>query len=100
MKRITFTICAAAFLFTACNNEKKTNEEKTATSDTTKMEEKKSEAYTMPDSATMMKNWQAYMTPGKEHEMLAKSNGKWSSDVTWWQAPGAPPQKSKGTMIK
>lgn len=101
MKRISLTICAAAFLFAACNNEKKTDEETTTkSSDTaTKTEEKKPETYTMPDSATMMKNWQAYMTPGKEHEMLAKSDGKWSSEVTWWESPGAPAQKSTGTMV-
>lgn len=41
-----------------------------------------------------MKAWQAYMTPGKPHEMLAKMNGTWTGEVTNWMAPGAPPVKS------
>jgi hypothetical protein len=53
----------------------------------------------MPDSATMAKNWQAYMTPGDVHKMLAKWNGTWNSDITMWMQPGAPEQKNKGTMV-
>jgi len=44
-----------------------------------------------------MKAWQAYMTPGEPHKMLAKSSGTWNEDVTMWMAPGAPPEKSKST---
>lgn len=43
----------------------------------------------------MMKAWQAYMTPGDVHKMIAKSDGTWNSDVTVWMTPGAPPEKSK-----
>lgn len=35
------------------------------------------------DSASMMKAWQAYMTPGEEHKMLAKSNGSWKEEITF-----------------
>ena len=66
---------------------------------TDKMDEKKPEAMTMPDSATMMKNWQEYMTPGDVHKMLAKSNGTWKGEVTMWMYPGAPEQKSKSTSV-
>lgn len=44
-----------------------------------------------------MKAWQAYMTPGEPHKMLAKSNGLWNEEVTSWMAPGAAPEKSKAT---
>jgi hypothetical protein len=109
MKRITLAICTATFLFVACSDDKKT-EDKTASdtssdSSTTKMDkmdkmdEKKPEAYTMPDSATMMKNWEMCMTPGKEHAMLAKSNGTWTAEVTNWMDPSKPPIKSKATTI-
>ena len=81
MKKIIITICSTAFLFFACTNSK--------TGDETKTEEKTSAEITAasatgdvkkemppaPDSATMMKNWQAYMTPGDVHKMLAKGNG-------------------------
>ncbi|ALL08280.1 hypothetical protein AQ505_24060 [Pedobacter sp. PACM 27299] len=43
----------------------------------------------------MMKAWQAYMTPGDVHKMIANDDGKWDGEVTMWMAPGAPPTKSK-----
>ena len=100
MKRITLTLCSALLLF-ACNNDKK-NEENKTDKDTTKMastEVKKEEAMTMPDSATMMKNWQEYMTPGDMHKMIAKWDGTWNGDITMWMYPGAPEQKMKGTAV-
>lgn len=44
-----------------------------------------------------MKKWEAFMTPGDIHKMLAKSAGEWTSETTMWMAPGAPPTKSSGT---
>ena len=46
-----------------------------------------------------MKAWMAYMTPGSVHEMLAKSNGEWTGDITMWMSPDAPPTKSTGTSV-
>ncbi|HEY6062379.1 MAG TPA: DUF1579 domain-containing protein [Chitinophagaceae bacterium] len=100
MKQITLTICAA-LLFFACNNEKKTdkgNTDKDSTKTTT-TDGKMNETASMPDSATQMKNWQAYMTPGDMHAMLAKSNGTWTTEVTMWETPGAPPSTSTGTAV-
>jgi hypothetical protein len=51
------------------------------------------------DSATMMKNWQAYMTPGEPHKMMAKFNGTWNGDITMWMAPGAEPIKNTGVAV-
>jgi hypothetical protein len=107
MKRLTFAVCAAAFLFVACNNEEKKPDDGTDKKmDTSgkmekmdKMDEKKPEAMVMPDSATMMKNWEMCMTPGKEHAMLAKSNGTWTTEVTTWMDPAKPPMTSKGTTV-
>jgi hypothetical protein len=105
MKQKLLFICAATFLFVACNNDEKKPDE-TKSGDSTgktekmdKMDEKKPEAMTMPDSATMMKNWQAYMTPGDVHKMMAKWDGTWNGDVTMWMYPGAPEQKSKSTAV-
>jgi hypothetical protein len=47
-----------------------------------------------PEQAAMMKKWEAYMTPGEIHTMLAKSNGEWKEDITMWMDPTAPPTKS------
>lgn len=49
-----------------------------------------------PDSVAM-KNWMKYMTPGKEHAMMASWDGVWTGDVTMWMTPGAPPSKSTST---
>lgn len=51
----------------------------------------------MPDSATQMKNWMDYMTPGKEHAMMAKWDGTWSGNVQLWMAPGTEAMVSTGT---
>ena len=76
-------------------------EGKTGTATDTKMDVKETpkEAMTMPDSATMMKNWQDYMTPGDVHKMMAKWDGTWTGEVTMWMYPGAAEQKSTSTAV-
>ncbi len=100
MKQITLTLCAATILLFACNDKKKTDEGKSATTDT-KMDLKETpkEAMAMPDSATMAKNWQAYMTPGDVHKMMASWDGTWNSDITMWMQPGAPEEKTTSTAV-
>jgi Protein of unknown function (DUF1579) len=101
MKRFIVTLCGAAILFSACNNSKKSDEGKTdkPADSSAKMDETKPSTMTMPDSATMMKNWQDYMTPGDVHKMMAKWDGTWNGDVTMWMAPGVPEQKSSSTSV-
>lgn len=46
----------------------------------------------------MMAKWLATIEPGPEHELLAKSVGKWNTTTRIWMAgPGTPPMESKGT---
>lgn len=99
MKQKLLAICAAALLFAACNNEKKGGDKEKAADSTGKTSDNKSATMNMPDSATMMKNWQEYMTPGDIHKMLAKADGEWNGEVTMWMYPGAPEQKSKSTAV-
>ena len=100
MKQITLTLCAAAMLLFACNDKKKTDEGKKETTETkTDGADAKKEAMAMPDYATMMKNWQEYMTPGDMHKMMAKWDGTWNGEVTMWTVPGAPEQKSTSTAV-
>ena len=74
MKRFTITICGAlVFLINA-------------------------HAQTV-DSATMMKNWTDYMTPGNVHKMMASWDGTWNGEVTMWMAPGQPPMQSTSVTI-
>ena len=50
-----------------------------------------------PEEQAMMQKWQAFMTPGEPHKLLAAKAGSWSTKVTMWPAPGAPPSTSDGT---
>ena len=45
-----------------------------------------------------MKAWQAYMTPGDVHKMIAESDGSWNEEVTMWMTPDAAPTKSTATV--
>ena len=93
MKRITLLFCATAFLFTACNDEKKTDEVK---KDTGEVNEKE---WIPVDTATAMKAWMDYATPGESHKMMAASDGTWEGEATTWMAMGAPPTISKTTTV-
>lgn len=46
-----------------------------------------------------MKAWETYMTPGDVHKMIAKWDGKWKEDLTFWMQPGAAPTKSTATCV-
>lgn len=45
------------------------------------------------------KAWMEYMTPGKYHEMMAKSVGEWKTVTKWWMDPSAEPMVSEGTAV-
>lgn len=44
-----------------------------------------------------MKAWQAYMTPGEMHKMLAAFDGEWNVEGKMWMDPKAQPVTTKGT---
>ncbi|HEV7781865.1 MAG TPA: DUF1579 domain-containing protein [Chitinophagaceae bacterium] len=98
MKKITLMICAAAFLFAACNSkkdeDKKTGETSKETTNEAKTEDK---AWVPVDSAMMEKVWKENMTVGEQHKLLAKTSGNWTGDVSMWMGEGAPPVKSTTT---
>jgi len=48
-----------------------------------------------PEQKAQMEAWTKAMTPGAEHQTLAKAVGTWNATVTMWEAPGAPPQTSQ-----
>jgi hypothetical protein len=100
MKRMTIAFCAAAFLF-ACNADDKkaadakAEEAKVAAMTTNTTTEKK--AWIPVDSATAMQKMWEVGTPGKEHAMLAKSDGKWDAEMTMWMEEGSAPQVTKSS---
>jgi hypothetical protein len=102
MKKTLLTMAISVLLLTACNNDKKADDTKKdgTTSETARTEgDAKKEEMAPPDSATMMKNWQAYSTPGDVHKMMAKWDGTWAGEMTSWMMEGAPPEKAKLTTV-
>ena len=101
MKRITLTICAAAFLLASCKDETKTEEpiKADATVSSTEDAKPKEEAWVAVDDSTATKNYIAYATPGEPHKMIAKSNGTWNGEITMWPTADAPPSTSTATMV-
>ena len=47
----------------------------------------------LPDSATVVAN----MTPGEKHKELAVSEGRWATEMIFWEYDGAKPAISRGT---
>jgi hypothetical protein len=51
------------------------------------------------DMDAQEKAWMEYMTPGKYHEMMAKSVGEWKTVTKWWMDPSAEPVVTEGTAV-
>lgn len=96
MKKLLLLLCMGSFLL-ACNSDKTKDDTKVETEKKTE-ETSTTEPKPMPDSATMMKNWQEYATPSDMHKMMAAWDGNWEGEVTMWM-PGSPEQKSKSTSV-
>jgi hypothetical protein len=47
-----------------------------------------------PDKDAEMKAWMAYMTPGNEHQQMAKTVGEWKATTKMWMDPSQPPTVS------
>ncbi len=95
MKTFTIIYLITTFFFLmACNdlsiNGKSADSIRLASDDKTQIK---------IDSAGAMKAWMDFKTPGALHKMLAKANGQWKEEITTWEAPGAPPQKTTGTCV-
>jgi hypothetical protein len=109
MRKLFFTLASASFLFVSCNNDAKVevkSDTATANMDTMSHSGKMSSSdtgasmdHSTMDSATMMKNWMAYMTPGEVHKMMSGATGTWTADVSMWQNPNGPAEQSKATCV-
>ncbi|MBK7884987.1 MAG: DUF1579 domain-containing protein [Chitinophagaceae bacterium] len=117
MKKIILAFCTSTMFLFACNSggensttvkdssaTSTTTVEKTTTPATAEPEKKDtspaaSTPMTLPDSATMMKNMEAYMTVGDVHKMMASWNGNWNAEVIGWNPfkPDAPADTNKAT---
>jgi Protein of unknown function (DUF1579) len=104
MKHKFLAICAAAFLFTSCNNEKtegETSSKDSSGKDTKmeKMEDNAKKEWVPYDTAQENKAWMESMTLGEPHKMLAKGAGTWNADMTMWMTNGEPPMKMTATSV-
>lgn len=96
MKKVLFVLFTLS-LVTGCNTNKDGGIE-ARNSDSTAAA-KTNDEWVPVDSATAMKTMMEAGTPGKEHAMLAKSDGKWTAETTMWMEPGAPPITAKSKAI-
>lgn len=96
MKRIPFFSGATLMLlFIACGDPaEKKPEEASATETLTDAATAET-----PDSATMMKNWEVYMTPGPMHQMMASWEGTWEGQSSIWEGPDKPMQNYALTTV-
>ena len=99
MRKITFLFAAAVVFMAACNNSTEHADAKADSTSGNAVKGTKAPA-AMPDSATMAKAREAFMTPGEMHKWMEKTNGNWEADITLWTAPGVPPSKTKGSMTQ
>jgi hypothetical protein len=101
MKPTTLLFAGLLLTLFACKNPKpdlsvKVDGTDTASLDTTRdMDKADVVEY---DSATMMKAWQDFMTPGDMHKWLAKWDGTWTGEVTSYMGAEGQPSKSTATM--
>ncbi|KOP35862.1 DUF1579 domain-containing protein [Flavobacterium sp. WLB] len=92
MKKVTTTLVIIALCFISCKKEVKTEVDTPKDLDSIKTEEPAAEAPV--DSASQMKAWQAYSTPGAPHKLMTDEVGTWNCEMTFWHEPNGKPEKS------
>ena len=102
MKKTMAVFCTAAITLIACNsatNSNSTTSDSTNTAAVTNIKTSSTDEKWVPvDSATEMKAWMDYSTPGESHKALAKSDGSWNGEVTMWHSADGAPMSSKATI--
>jgi len=99
MKRTAFALSAFLIVVTACNDAAETKTDPGTTKEEPKKEETVKDLTPAPmDSAAMMKSWADFKTPGDMHKWMAKTDGRWTGEVSHWIDPAAPPTKSMAAM--
>jgi hypothetical protein len=86
MKKLNVIYIGVLALAIACNSEKKE-----AVNDDVKVDSPSSAtAVKKVDTAALNKAWADYMTPNEAHKMLAKANGKWDAEISFYYNPDTP----------
>jgi hypothetical protein len=84
MKKLNLFLGMSLLFAVACNSEKKSTAADTSEAKTLDTAAK------AVDTAAMNKAWADYMTPGDSHKMLAKANGKWNAEISFYYNPDSP----------
>src|SRR5690606_29664745 len=98
MKKIILAVSVLSLCFASCKNETKEameTENEMVTDTIVKTESETPEV--LMDSVAMEKAWEAYMTPGEPHKMMAAEEGKWNNEMTFWMGAGGEPTKATST---
>ena len=101
MKRVNNFFCIALLcIFAACNDastgSETTKKDSTASSSTSNAAVA-DETPTLKDTAALHQAMMTLGMPGEQHAALAKDNGVWTAEMTYWETPDAPPMKITGT---
>lgn len=98
MKPLTICLFSLLLVIAACNDTA------TETAEASKTDTPASTASATPapppqlDSATRAQNWQAYITPGDVHKMMASWDGTWNAEMTM-SMPDGTSQKAPGKQV-
>ena len=95
MKSFYVGLSMLVLCFVSCKKEVKPETEAVTVTDSVKTEEPIAEQPL--DSATQMKLWMEYATPGKAHKMMADETGTWKCDMTFWEEPNGKPSNATST---
>ena len=95
MKSFYVGLSMLVLCFISCKKEVKPETEAVTVTDSVKTGEPIAEQPL--DSATQMKLWIAYATPGDAHKMMAAETGTWNCDMTFWEEANGKPSKSTST---
>ena len=96
MKQLLIAFFFVPVMFSCNSGENTADKEEAKMDSTASIEKTTSEDWVPVDSATAMKTMMEVGTPGEQHAMLAKANGKWTAETTMWTSPDAPPMTAKG----
>lgn len=99
MKKFILPVAVLALCLTACKKEVKVENDTTVKTDTVVQtpDTSATEAEKPRDSVAEMKAWEAYMTPGSEHKMMASETGSWNNQMTFWHDADSPAEKATST---
>lgn len=98
MKKLILAVALIALGFISCKNETKESIETDNSMATDSIVNEETETVEAPmDSVAMQKAWEAYMTPGETHKMMAAEEGSWNNEMTFWMGEGGEATKATST---